>query len=114
MIKWIANRAYESIRADFWDDESRKTVEKRIKKFKKMIEAGEMVDEFSRELFESVILRQRKSAACYIYLEKGPFEGYMEVLHFEDFYPHYQFKDTERMGRIKEMKFTRDISVGII
>lgn len=24
MIKWIANRAYESIRADFWDDEREK------------------------------------------------------------------------------------------
>ena len=116
-----------------------------------MVEAGEMIDEFSREVFESVIshvvvggydekgeenpgmltfvyksgaknkldakdfkLRQRKTAACYMDLDSEPLERYMEILHFEDFYPHYQFRDTERMGRLKEMKYTRDISVGIL
>lgn len=59
-------------------------------------------------------LRQRKTAACYMDLDSEPLERYMEILHFEDFYPHYQFRDTERMGRLKKMKYTRDISVGIL
>ena len=133
------------------ENKERLAVEKRIKKFKKMVEAGEMIDEFSREVFESVIshvvvggydekgeenpgmltfvyksgakskldakdfkLRQRKTAACYMDLDSEPLERYLEILHFEDFYPHYQFRDTERMGRLKEMKYTRDISVGIL
>ena len=59
-------------------------------------------------------LRQQKTAACYMDLNKGPFEGYMEVLHFEFYDPHCVFRDSPHKGRRKALKHTRDVSVGII
>jgi len=127
----------------------REDVEKRIKKFKRTLEKGEVVDEFSREIFESVIdhvivggydeegnaqpdrltfvyktgqkstlcakefKEQRKNAAHYIDFDKAPFEGYMEILHFEMFDPHWLFVDREKTGRHKTMRYTYDVSVGI-
>lgn len=133
------------------ESKERNAMERRIKKFQKTIESSEAVEDFSREVFESVInyvvvggydengvedptkltfvyksgesnkldakdfkLRQQKTAACYMDLNKGPFEGYMEVLHFEFYDPHSVFSDTHYKGRCKTLKYTRNVSVGII
>jgi len=131
------------------EKDEQKNVEKRIKKFRKTLESGEVLESFSREVFESVIdyvivggyddngvakpdmltfvykagtksvmsagdfKRQRRNAAAYINYNEKPFEGYMEILSFENFGPHWTFVETEDRGRQKIMNYTYDVSVGI-
>ena len=129
----------------------RDKIEKRLMMFKKTLDHGEVIEDFSRELFESVIdyvviggyddfgeeqpdmitfvyktgrktkmdaLKFRRQngrmSACYIDLDKTPFKGYMEIFSFEEFYPHNIFKSKELIGREKEIRYTIDVSVGIV
>ena len=129
----------------------RDKVEKRLMKFKNSFDQGEVVEDFSREVFESVIdyvviggyddfgeeqpdmitfiyktgrktkmdalkfKRQNgRMSACYIELDKVPYKGYMEIFSFEEFYPHNIFRNKELTGRQKEVRYTIDVSVGIV